>query len=232
MTPYYQDGAVTLYHGDCLEMAGDLPLCDVLIADPPFFMPAQHYAARSEWARAWGDTAILARWWAGAMDALLPRLCGTGSAFVFCDDESYPVFYPVMYTRLPALSALIWSKGRIGMGSPWRHSHEFILHGRRSEAKWRGSGGESDVLAFAPVPSAQRAHPVDKPTALLTKLLAVTTDEGDVVLDPFAGGGSTLEAAKLSGRRAVGIEIEEHYCEIAAQRLSQGVLWEPTEATA
>lgn len=224
MKPYYEHGGITIYHGDCLEICEGIPQCDVLVADPPFFMPAQHYAARSEWARAWGDTAILARWWAGALDALTPRIKGTGSAFAFCDDESYSVFYPSLYTRFPALSALVWNKGRIGMGSPWRHAHEFILHARRSEAKWRGSGGETDVLAFAPTPPAQRFHPVDKPTALLAKLIAVSTDEGDLVLDPFMGGGSTLDAAKASNRKAIGIEIEERYCEIAAKRLEQEVL--------
>ena len=224
MKPYYEADGITIYHGDCLELAGDLPQCDVIVADPPFLMPAQPYAARSEWARAWGDTAILARWWATALDALLPRLAGSGSAFTFCDDESYSVFYPGLYTRFPALSALVWDKGRIGMGSPWRHAHEFVLHGRRSSAKWRGSSGETDVLKVTPIASAERYHPVDKPRALLAKLIAVSTDERNLVLDPFMGGGSTLDAAKFTGRRAIGIEIEERYCEIAAERLSQGVL--------
>ena len=224
--PYYEDteAGIVIYHGDALELCADLPQVDVLVADPPFFMPAQHYAARSEWARAWGDTAILRRWWAGALDILTPRLKGTGSAFVFCDDESYAVFYPECYTRFPALSALVWNKGRIGMGSPWRHAHEFILHARRADAKWCGSGGQTDVLDFAPTPTAQRFHPVSKPNALLTKLITVTTDEGDLVLDPFMGGGSTLDAAKSENRKAIGIEIEERYCEIAARRLSQGIL--------
>jgi len=187
--PYYEDSLTTIYFCDALEMVNDLPQVDLLVFDPPFFMPAQHYAARAEWARAWGDTAILRRWWSVALDALLPRLKGTGSSFTFCDDESYPVFYPELYIRFPALSALVWTKGRIGMGSPWRHAHEFILHARRADSKWRGSGGESDVLEFTPTPSADRAHPVSKPNALLGKLIAVTTDEGDTVLDPFMGGG-------------------------------------------
>jgi site-specific DNA-methyltransferase (adenine-specific) len=224
MTPYYSDEAVTIYHGDCIDIVPGLSQADLMILDPPFFMPAQHYAARSEWARAWGDTAILARWWDGVLDALTPRLMGTGNAFVFCDDESYPVFYPGCYTRFPGLSALVWNKMRIGMGAPWRHAHEFVLHARRCDAKWRGSKGETDVLAYPPVPSGQRFHPVDKPVDLLSKLIDVTTDLGDLVLDPFVGGGSTLEAAKVAGRKAIGIEIEERYCEIAAKRCSQGVL--------
>jgi site-specific DNA-methyltransferase (adenine-specific) len=222
--PYFSDEWVTLYHGDCLEVAAELPQVDAMLFDPPFFMPAQHYAARSEWTRAWGDTAILRRWWSSALDALGPRLKGTGSAFVFCDDESYPVFYPELYIRFPALSALVWDKGRIGMGSPWRHAHEFIIHARRADAKWCGSGGETDVLDYAPTPTAKRFHPVDKPESLLAKLIAVTTEEGDLILDPFAGGGSTLAAAKNARRRSIGIEIEERYCEVIAGRVSQSVL--------
>lgn len=224
MRPYYSDDLVTLYHGDAVELAPDLPQVDALFLDPPFVMPAQHYAARSQWARSWGDTSILSRWWAGVLDALLPRLKGSGSAFVCCDDESYPVFYPACYVRFPAISALVWDKGRIGMGSPWRHTHEFILHCRREAAKWRGSAGETDMLRYTPVQSASRHHPVDKPVALLDKLIRVTTDEGDIVLDPFVGGGSTLDAAKRAGRKAIGVEIEERYCEIAAERLRQEVL--------
>jgi site-specific DNA-methyltransferase (adenine-specific) len=222
--PYYADDLVTLYNANCVDIAQSLPQADLLVMDPPFFMPAQHYAARSEWARAWGDTEVLKGWWAGVLAVLNPRLKGTGSAFVFCDDESYPVFYPDLYVRFPALSALVWNKGRIGMGSPWRHAHEFILHARRADAKWCGSGGETDVLDFAPVHSSRRFHPVDKPDALLAKLISVTTERGDLILDPFAGGGSTLSAAKAHGRRAVGVEIEERYCEVIARRLSQDEL--------
>jgi len=222
--PYYDRDGITIYHGDCLDLCSELPQANLLIADPPFFMPAQHYAARSEWARAWGDTAILARWWSGTLDLLVRRLADSGSVFVFCDDESYPVFYPPLYIRFSALSALVWTKGRIGMGSPWRHSFEFILHARTANSKWRGSAGESDVLNFSPVAVADRDHPVSKPRPLLSKLIAVSTDAGDLILDPFMGGGSTLDAARDLGRRAIGIEIEERYCEIAAKRLAQGVL--------
>jgi site-specific DNA-methyltransferase (adenine-specific) len=230
--PYYHDGGVTIYHGDALELAAALPAADVLILDPPFFMPVHHYAARAEWSNAWGDTAMLRRWWAEVLDRFRPRLRPTGSAFVFCDDESYAVFYPECYTRFRDVSALVWNKDRIGMGSPWRHSYEFILHGRQVAAKWRGASAEPDVLTFAPVASAERDHPVSKPQALLSKLIRVVTDGGDLVLDPFMGGGSTLDAARSLGRRAIGIEIEERYCEIAARRLAQQVLplWEVRES--
>jgi site-specific DNA-methyltransferase (adenine-specific) len=80
------------------------------------------------------------------------------------------------------------------------------------------------VLRFASVPQTDRVHPVDKPLPLLGALIAPTTDPGDLVCDPFMGGGGTLVAAKGLGRKAIGIEIEERYCEIAARRMGQEVL--------
>lgn len=193
-------------------------------------MPAQHYASRATWQRSWGDTSILGRWFGLVIDKILPRLNPTGRALCFCDDESYPVFYPELYRRFDVLASLVWDKGAIGMGSEWRHSHELILSARWKDSAWYGGASMSDVFRVKSVHSSQRLHPVDKPTDLLRQLLRPTTSADGLVVDPFMGGGSTLLAARLEGRRAIGIEIEERYCEIAAKRLSQGVL--PLEATA
>ena len=222
--PYYADDLVTIWHGDAMDILPTLGMVDLVLTDPPFFMPAQHYASRSEWQRSWGDTSILAAWWSLVVEAVVPHLRRTGHLITFCDDESYPVFYPPLYRRFDLLNGLVWDKGVIGMGSPWRHTHELLIAGRWSGSKWSGGGGQSDVLRVKSVPSAERRHPVDKPTDLLRQLILPTTDPGDTVLDPFLGGGSTLTAAKDLGRRVIGIEIEERSCEIAANRCRQEVL--------
>jgi DNA modification methylase len=224
VTPYYADDLVTIYHGDALEIAPTLGMVDLILTDPPFFMPAQHYASRTDWQRSWGDTSILAGWWANVVTTTAHRLHRSGHFITFCDDESYPVLYPPLYRHFERLNALVWDKGAIGMGSPWRHTHELLIAARWAAAKWTGGGGESDVLRVKSVPTVERLHPVDKPVELLRRLIAPTTDAGDTVLDPFLGGGATLIAAKELGRRAIGIEIEERYCEIAARRCSQEVL--------
>ena len=226
MKPYYADEAVTLYLGDCREVLPTLlrSIAHAVVTDPPFFMPAQSYAGRDDtWQRSWGDTSILATWWDLMAAALTPKIMPNGHFLVFCDDASYPVFYPAMYTRWPNIGCLVWDKGRPGMGTAWRNSSELIIAARGRSAHWSG-GAAGNVLKFAPVQSSARVHPVDKPVPLLAALIEPSTPEGGMVLDPFAGGGSTLLAARALGRRAIGIEIEERYCELAARRLSQGVL--------
>lgn len=225
--PYWTDGQITLYHGDCREVLPSLlrPIAHAVITDPPFFMPAQPYAGRDEaWQRSWADTSILATWWDLMAAMLTPMIMPDGHFLVFCDDSSYPVFYPAMYTRWPNIGCLVWDKGRPGMGTAWRNSSELIIAARGRSAHWSG-GAAGSVLKFPPVPPAVRVHPVDKPEPLLRALIAPSTPVGGLVLDPFAGGGSTLLAARALGRRAIGIEFDERYCEQAARRLDQADLF-------
>lgn len=223
--PYYEDDFVTLYHGDCLEV---MPLLgqsiDVILTDPPFFMPATHYSSRTQWQRSWGDTGILASFWKQVLDVAIPTMKPEGHFISFCDGASYPVFYPETYRRFDSISSLVWNKGRIGMGSPWRNQHELMI-----AARWKGSHrsddrGQADVFTHAPVTSSRRLHPVDKPVELLAQILSPITPPSGIVLDPFAGGGSTLLAATQSGFKSFGIESEERYCEIIAKRCAQNVL--------
>lgn len=209
MKPYYQDDYVTLYHGDARAFAGWQDAA-VMLTDPPYGIAYES-----------GMDGRLPRSIAGdddtkARDDVL-ALYGDGPALVF---GTWRRPRPVA-TRM----VLVWdTKGALGMGDlslPWKPAHQelYVL----------GSGFSgprtSDVLTFAPVQSMAangRVHPHEKPVALLGHLL--TKCPAGTVLDPFMGSGSTLVAAKSLGRKAIGIEIEERYCEIAARRLSQGVL--------
>ena len=218
MKPYYEADGITIYHADCRELIDELKP-DAVLTDPPFFAPAVHYSSRIEWGKSWGDAMMLGQWWEDTLKAV----DSVPSVATFCDSESYPVFYPAMYRRFERLAGVVWDKGRIGMGTPWRHSFELVLHG------WNGTispddRGQGDVIRISPVSPDEREHPAEKPNGLLRLLLGVMTSEDDVVLDPFMGSGSTLRAAKDLRRHAIGIEIEERYCEIAARRLGQEVL--------
>jgi DNA modification methylase len=88
--------------------------------------------------------------------------------------------------------------------------------------QWNG-GGHHGYWEYG-VEKLERYHPTQKPEPLMTEIVRLFTDPGEKILDPFMGSGTTLVAAKRLGRKAIGIELEEKYCEIAAQRLSQGAL--------
>jgi site-specific DNA-methyltransferase (adenine-specific) len=123
--------------------------------------------------------------------------------------------------------AVIWEKSSRGHGLGWRfrRDYEMVMVAHRTGGKlaWADDAvAVPNVQRDAPV--GDRLHPNEKPASLVEKFIKWTTGPGDLVLDPFMGSGTTLRAAKDLGRRAIGIEIEERYCEIAAKRLSQEVL--------
>ena len=223
MTPYFQDDAVTIYHGDCREIVPTLPKHDLLVSDPPYFVPAVAYVgARGEKlpARTLGDLSIMQ----GYFDVLLPMIAPAagGSAYLFCDAKSYPVFFRAMFPHFRHLRLLVWDKVVSYNGYTWRHQHELIAWGEGDGAK-RIPTGDGDVLRERGVVQEGRVHPAEKPVSLLGRLIG-KHDEAALILDPFMGSGTTLRAAKDLGRKAIGIEIEEKYCEAAAKRMAQGVL--------
>ncbi len=206
MTPYYQDDLVTLYHGDA---RGFLPLyADALVTDPPYGM-----AMRRTHGGTWQGVTIT-----GDADPTLRDLVlasWRGPAIVFGTWKVPP--------PLGVREVLVWDKViSTGLGDltvPWRPSWEAIYI---IGSGFTGSRSHGVLRYGIPTRAAERKqHPTPKPVPLMVDLIAKTTGQ---VIDPFAGSGSTLVAAKSLGRRSIGIEIEERYCEIAAKRCSQEVL--------
>lgn len=215
MKPYYQDDSVTLYHGDCLEITEWLD-ADVLVTDPPYgmaFVQGRCVNGQSSgWTSRWTDTRIAGDESTAVRDAALAAW-GNRPALVF-GTWKRPAPPGVRET-------LVWDKVvSTGMGAldiPWRPSWESIyvlgsgFTGQRSHGVLRHS-----LPTLAPE---RRLHPTPKPVSLLHELIA-KCPEG-VVGDPFAGSGSTLVAARNLGRKAIGVELEERYCELIAKRLDQ-----------
>ena len=227
MTPYYDRDGITIYHGDCREVLPSLAAnsVDLLLTDPPFFMPANHYQSRVDWQRSWSDTSVLAAFWSTVVDEGVRTLRPTGHFLTFCNGDSYPVFYPEMYRRFDYLKSLVWDKGRVGLGRVWRNQHELVIAARFKDSVFREDGKlRSDVLQYKATRPKDRVHPVEKPTSLLSALIEPTVPPGGVVLDPFMGSGTTLKAARSLGLRAIGIEGEERYCQSAVGLLSQQTL--------
>jgi site-specific DNA-methyltransferase (adenine-specific) len=218
MTPYYQDEWVTLYHGDCREITEWLE-ADVLVTDPPYGRDWKqgelkgHFTPNREGIA--NDTTTAAR------DAAL-ALWGDRKSFVFGDLMIAPPAGTrhVLIYRKPSNAGL-----RGAIGGYRRDAEAIYLLGK---GHCSGIGGNSSVLATsAPMMGGatglggRTGHPHEKPIDVLESLIG--SSDG-VIADPFTGSGSTLVAAKRLGRKCIGVELEERYCEIIATRLSQGVL--------
>ncbi len=209
LNPYYDHAGITIYHGDCREMLRDVE-ATVVVTDPPYGIShSSSYGASWKNTTIQGDTDTAIRDEVLAQLALPAAVCGTWKT------------PPVQGAR----GCLVWDKGpQFGMGDlrfPWKPSFELVYitgdgwEGRRDEGVLRFDGHISWE-------SLGRTHPHEKPVALFRTILQKAP--AGIVLDPFAGSGASLVAAKDLGRKAIGIEIEERYCEIAAKRLAQEVL--------
>lgn len=211
MKPYYSDSWVTIYHGDCREVTEWLS-ADVLVTDPPYGM-----TLRSGWNGAFGDLRIEGDDTPEVRDAALSMW--PGPALVF---GRWSVARPTG-TRM----VLVWDKGsHAGMGDlsmPWKPQTEEIyvigsgFLGRRDSCVLR-----YNAIAGTVALAEGRQHPTEKPVGLMRDLIGKCPP--GTIADPFMGSGTTLRAAKDLGRKAIGVELDERYCEIAARRMGQEVL--------
>ena len=223
--PYYKDESVFIIHSDCRLVLPLIPdkSIDLVLTDPPYFLPAKHYETRRNFARSLGDLSILEYFFDATLKDCIRLLKGIGYLYLFCDGQSYPVFYVKLYSLVKALRPLIWDKMTSINGYSWRHQHELIIFAEMPEAQ-PVKTGDGDILRYRAEPIDDRKHPSQKPEDLISALLSKSLFESGIVLDPFLGSGTTLVCAKKLGRKAIGVEIEEKYCEIAAKRLSQSVM--------
>jgi len=216
--------------GDALEVMRDLPKnsIDLVVADPPFFTPATHYQSRVVWQRTFADLSPLRIFWNNITKEVCRIIRQTGHFLVFCNCDSFSVFYEPMYNSFQVTKSLVWNKLNIGLGRIWRHQHELIIAARNSDCKFNDDGKlRRDVISVKATRSEKRTHPVEKPIKLLRQLIEPTTLEGDLVLDPFCGSGTTLIAAQLSRRKWIGVDLNPKYVEVAKRNIEKYTLFKP-----
>ena len=226
MTPYYDEDGITIYHGDCREWLASRQddSVELLISDPPYGVEWQSRSRLNLFSPIIGDDGSLDM--RHMLDECVRVLMSRRHLYVFGFDLSG-------VSGLSATVDLVWDKQAKGLGNleiPWAPSYERIGFGVKDRGKDHIARGglvtrlrRESVLRFTRSTIAD-IHPTEKPVALLRELIESSSHLHECVVDPFAGSGSTLIAAKLEGRRAIGIEVEERYCEIAAKRLAQRVL--------
>jgi DNA modification methylase len=209
--PYYEHGGITIYHGDCRWVIPSLT-ADVLVTDPPYGVAFDGKATKHTTVKSGGytteDSAEV------GPEAVRMALKSVKRAAVFPGTRNL-YNYPE-----PADIGCVYCPSGAGIGR-WGFTcfHPVLFYGPRPSNVLRPSSMQSFDTAE------KMGHPCPKPMEWLHWLVCLVSLPGEIVLDPFCGSGTTLRAAKDNNRTAIGIEIEERYCEIAAKRLSQEVLF-------
>ena len=204
MKPYYEHAGITIYHGDCREILLTLGPVDLVLTDPPYGIGVTRMTLGNgnrkvfRGSEAWDDSTPDLSW---VISSGLPAIVWGGN-----------------YFQLPPSRCwFVWDKGT---GSndfadcelAWTNLDSTV---RKYFQSWVGANAKESY-------DKDRFHPTQKPVGLMKWCLNRLGD--GLILDPFMGSGTTLVAAKNLNRLAIGIEIEERYCEIAAKRLQQEVL--------
>ncbi len=219
MKPYYEAGGITIYHGDCREI-GVWDQGQVMVTDPPYGRGWRQGALKLSGSDGHGgiandhDTTTRD----AALQAWAPR-----PALVFGD----LMLAPPDDTRIVLIYRKPRNAGIRGAIAGFRRDVEAIYV--IGDGWGTGLGGRSSVIATTEPsqgnpssPQGRWHHPHAKPEDVMSCLIRACPTEATVI-DPFMGCGSTLRAAKDAGRKAIGIEVEERYCEIAAKRMGQEV---------
>ncbi len=241
MTPYYADDLVTLYHGDCREVLPALNVtADCVVADPPYGETSLPW---DRWPAGWLEAAALVTrslWCFGSLRMFLDRR-DEFAGWRLSQDVVWvkPTQSGCATDRFSRSHETVthWYQGQ------WREiyreppkiqvgrRHNRVVRRPASEPQWMGERGASawsddgsrfmrSVLEVATM-YRRGVHPTEKPLGIIDPLITYACPPGGLVVDPFAGSGSTLDAARCTGRRAIGVEADEKYIEQAARRLSQ-----------
>lgn len=240
MTPYYDKDGITIYHGDCREVMADMPdkSVELVLTDPPWMAQKKGVIRRSKGVSkviepsksiSYGDIGVFDK--AALMTAFTKT---SNDMMVLCGFKEMRLVCEVLE---PVRGIFGWHKpnGGISVAYPAARDLAFIVWGAHTSKitgfqHWRSSvfsisvptaGCISNGERFVEGANGKAKHPAQGPVALYRQLLKPSNGS---VLDPYMGTGTTLRAAKDLGRKAIGIEIEERYCEIAAKRLEQGIL--------
>lgn len=231
MKPYYQDSAVTIYHGDCRDVMLGMEPIDVTITDPPY--DSMTHSRGGGWNRYDGGPQLSQVPFAplGTPDNYRPLICRLTKswALVFCAVRQIEEWCKSFETEpWKIVRVMAWFKPDASpQFSGDRPGHGFepiVLAHPPGKTSWNGGGHKGTFVVNRMDYESGWLHPTQKPLRLLTDLVGLFSDAGETILDPFMGSGTTLRAAKDLGRKAIGIEIEEKYCEIAAKRMAQEVL--------
>jgi len=198
---------------------------DMICIDPPYSTPTVTSFGRKKVLNL-ADLSIQEYYFRSVKSEMERILKQNGRVFIFCDDKYYPILFAVFYDWQNK-NLVIWDKGRIGMGNPFRKQHELIFYINRETYQYRKTGNITHyptVLKYKH--DKDKQHGAQKPINLIEDLISGFSEENDVILDCFAGSGTTLLASKNLNRQYVGIELSPEYCDIIKERVGCEIIKE------
>jgi site-specific DNA-methyltransferase (adenine-specific) len=241
LKPYYSEGGIEIWHGDCREVLPQIGPVDAVLTDPPYGDTSLDW---DQPVKGWLDLIDTRQVWCfGSMRFWLEhgsdfRENWTYAQEIIWEKHNGSSFHADRFKRVHEL-AIHWYRGAwsaLYRNTPVtldatprtvRRKQRPPHTGHIEAGSYRSlDGGLKLMRSVLQVRSehGRAVHPCQKPLGILTPLLGCSVPQGGLVLDPFMGSGTTLLAAKNLNRRAIGIEIEERFCEVAVQRLAQEVL--------
>jgi len=225
MKPYYQDETVTIYNADCRELLPHLSV-DAIVTDPPYGTEALGGGYGRSHTTISNDQDLEV-----PLQALeLAAQCLAPKGWLACfyasgGNRRRTIEDQLLAAGFVLVGEAVWDKGRPGLGFKIRYAHEAIIIAANGEPDKPPAALLSVLRGQRTEANMANRHPHEKPVAVMGSLVQFTTPAGGTVLDPFMGTGATLRAAKDLGIQAIGIELEERYCEWAAQRMAQQTLF-------
>lgn len=208
-----------LMHGDCLEIMKEIPdgSVDLVLTDPPYGMSFQSHRRKEIYGKIRNDDGI--EWLGELFDQCKRAMKDNTSIYVFCSWHNIDSFKQEFEKRFKLKNVIVWCKNNHGSGdlkAAYAPRYELVLYGHKGRRIFEEKRYD-DVLFFDR--TGNRNHPTEKPTDLLGLFVRNSTKEGESVLDPFMGSGSTGVACVDTGRDFIGIELDDGYFEIARKRI-------------
>lgn len=237
--PYYSEPGIEIYAGDARHIMPHLPPVDLIVTDPPYGLDYNNGDLASQREKCFG----------GDVERMKPRpIANDGEADAMQLFEDFlsiasgkllkggcccccgggggpkPLFAKwtlLMDKYIGFKQAVVWDKGGLGMGIHYRRNYEFVLIAQKGAPArvWNGGNTTPNVWRIPKIIPREDQHPTEKPLALAIKIIEIHSNPGDLILDPFMGKGWAVIAAKMTGRRAIGIEWEREHLESAVRKV-------------
>ena len=232
--PFYMEVDGILFNSDCLNILKEIPgnSIDLIVTDPPYGISYKGCNFR----KAKNNRRNLIKNDSSEIAIVLfenflkesKRILKKGGVCCCCAGSGganniFSKWIPLMQKYLHFKQAVVWDKGSIGLGYHYRHNYEMILVANKKgkRCKWNGGFKTSNIVKINKIIRTRNDHPTPKSVDLMSHFIELHSNRNDIVLDPFAGHGSTLLAAKSLKRKFIGVELEKKYCNVITQRITE-----------